>query len=100
VLEIPGRVHERAISLAMPRPVDLDALIALASATSEPACGTIADCADFDDAWFVGLRENDCDGDTELCQLLNASSEVCWKELAREWPRIAAQAAPECEDLP
>ncbi len=100
VLEIPGRVHERAISLAMPRPVDLDALIALAEATGEPDCGTIADCADFDDAWFVELREKDCDGDAELCALLNASTDACWKDLAREWPRIAASAAPECEDLP
>ncbi len=99
-LEIPGRVHTRTVTLAMPEPIDVEALIALTESSIEPECGTIADCADFDDEWFVELRETDCDGDIELCDLLDASSDVCWKELAREWPRVAATADPECEDLP
>jgi hypothetical protein len=100
VLEVPGDVHERSISLAMPRPIDLSALIALAAGDGEAECGTIADCADFDDTWFVELRESGCDGDEELCELLNASTEVCWSEVAREWPSVAAAAAPECGALP
>jgi type II secretory pathway component PulJ len=99
-IEVPGRIHGRTVTLAMPTPIDVAALIELSEGTSDPECGTIADCADFDDEWFVELREKDCDGDVELCDLLNASGDTCWQELAREWPRVAASAAPECEELP
>ena len=100
-IRIPGRIHVRAVTLAMHRPIDLDALISLAAeAEGELTCGTIADCADFGDEWFVDLRESGCDGDEELCQMLNASTETCWSEIVREWPSIANEAAVECEELP
>ena len=100
-LLIPGRLHERAVTLAMHRPIDLDALISLASnSDGDPTCGTIADCADFEDEWFVDLRESECDGDEELCRLLNDSTETCWSAVAKDWPSIANEAAVECEKLP
>ena len=80
-------------------PVDLDALIASAQEAEGPGCGTISDCADFDDQWFVDERAGGCDGDEELCQLLDASTETCWSEIATDWPSVASQASPECETL-
>jgi len=99
VLEVPGRTHLRAVSLAMSRPIDLDALIALASEAGDVECGTIAECADFDDRWFVELREADCDGDEALCELLASSQSSCWSDVVQDWPSVASTAAPECEDL-
>lgn len=99
VLEVPGRTHLRAVSLAMSRPIDLDALIAMAAEAGALECATIAECADYDDTWFVELREADCGGDEELCELLASSQSICWGDLAREWPSVADTAAPECEDL-
>ena len=99
-LLIPGRLHERVVTIAMHRPINLDALISLASnSDDDPTCGTIADCADFGDEWFVDLRESECDGDEELCSLLNASTETCWSEIEKDWPSVANEAAVECEEL-
>ncbi len=99
-LLIPGRLHERVVTLAMHRPINLDVLISLAlSSDGDPNCGTIADCADFGDEWFVDLRKSECDGDEELCSLLNASAETCWSAVEKDWPSIANEAAAECEDL-
>jgi len=99
VLQIPGRVHERSVSVAMHRPVDVDALIATATNADGPGCATISDCADFDDQWFVDQREAGCDGDDELCDLLNSSTESCWSEVVSGWPSVANLASPQCEEL-
>ena len=96
----PGRVRSRAVALPMNRPIDIAALIATAAEDDANTCATIADCADIDDAWFAELVDNECDGDEELCGLLNTSTTTCWNEIVEGWASIAASAPAECEDLP
>lgn len=95
----PGRVRSRAIALPMSQPIDVAALVALESDDDENACSTISDCADIDDEWFVDLLDAGCDGDEELCDLLNESTTVCWSEIEEGWASVAATAPAECEDL-
>lgn len=97
---LPGRVRSRAVALPMNQPIDIGALVALEALDENNACSTIADCADIEDGWFVDLVDNDCDGDEELCALMNASTTTCWSEIEESWASIAATAPAECEDLP
>ena len=96
----PGRVRSRAVALPMSRPIDIAALVAAEAAAGGNVCATISDCADIDDTWFVDLLDNDCDGDEELCALLNESTTTCWSEIEESWASVAAMAPAECEDLP
>ena len=100
ILQIPGRMHERHVSLAMHQPIDLDALVALETSNQGPGCFTIADCADIDDEWFIEQLDDECGGDEELCDLLEQSQSACWDEIVNEWPSVASTAPPECEDGP
>lgn len=100
ILQLPGRVRERAVSLAMPAPLDVKALVALAlESAGELQCATIADCADIEDEWFVELRQSGCGGDEDLCALLDRSNELCWSEFAGEYPSVASSAPAACEEL-
>ncbi len=100
-LEIPSQPRKRHVTLPMHRPIDLDALIALATnRDAETECATINECLSLgDDAWYTAEIEGECQGDEELCELLQAPGSTCWEEIARDWPSVAAQADPGCEDL-
>jgi hypothetical protein len=100
ILQIPGRVHERHVSLAMPQPIDLAALVALETSDQGPNCFTIANCAEIDDEWFVEQLDDECGGDEDLCDLLEQSQSTCWDEIVNEWPSVAGLAPAECEDRP
>ena len=95
----PSRVHARAVAVPMNRPVDLAALVATEANDPANTCPTIADCADIEDQWFVDLVDGGCDGDEELCDLMNASTTTCWNEIKEGWASVAATAPAECEDL-
>ncbi len=96
----PGRVRTRAVALPMNQPIDIAALVATEADADGSECSTIADCADIDDEWFVDLLDSGCDGDEELCELMNASTTTCWSEIEESWASVAATAPAECEDLP
>ena len=98
-LLVPGRPRMRAVALAMNQPIDVAALVAMSQSEEDLDCSTISDCADIDDEWFVDLVESDCDGDTELCDLMNASTTTCWSEIVNGWGSVAAAAPAECEEL-
>ncbi|MCR9096777.1 MAG: type II secretion system GspH family protein [bacterium] len=97
---VPGRVRARSVALPMNQPIDIAALVATEIDDAEADCATISDCADIDDEWFVDLVEADCDGDADLCDLLNASTTTCWSEIEEGWASVAASAPSACEDLP
>lgn len=101
-LQVPNKAHVRHVSLPMHRPIDVDALIELASTGREGAeCATVDDCLALgEDEWFVALLDSDCDGDDELCDALEASNTTCWSDITRDWPSVSAQANPACESLP
>lgn len=96
----PGRVRTRAVALPMNRPIDIAALLATADEDGENTCSTISDCADIEDGWFTELVDGGCDGDDDLCDLLNASTTTCWSEIIEGWASVASSAPAECEDLP
>lgn len=93
----PSRVRARAVALPMNRPVDIAALVASAGDGAADSCQTISDCADVDDQWFVDLVDSGCDGDEALCDLMNASTTTCWREIQQGWASVAATAPAECE---
>lgn len=97
VFEVPGRVHTRSVAIPMHRALDIAALVSSAANAPGASCETVADCADIDDEWFVDLVNGDCDGDTELCDLLNAASESCWSDAVSGWPFLADEAPEQCE---
>lgn len=99
-LMVAGRPRARSVALPMHRPIDIAALVAASQSAAEIDCSTIADCADIDDEWFVDLLDAGCDGDEELCDMLNASTTTCWSEIANGWASIAATAPAACEELP
>jgi type II secretory pathway component PulJ len=101
-IQIPGRPHVRHVSIPMNRPIDVDALIALAQdGDTGPSCSTVDDCLALgDDEWFIALLDSGCGGDDELCSSLEASGATCWSDIVQDWPNVANQAEPSCETLP
>ena len=100
-LEIATRPRVRSVTLPMHRPVDIDALIEIALALETGgSCATVDDCLQLsENQWYTSLLQDDCDGDSELCDLLSAPGVTCWDDIAQGWPEIAGQADPACEAL-
>jgi len=96
--EVAGQAYKRRVMMPM-RPIDLAALIqAGLDEDSGPDCFTLSQCLDLGDSqWYQEELEADCDGDDELCELLNDPSSTCWNELETSFPEVAALAPPGCE---
>ena len=97
-LEIPGILQTKRVAIPM-RPLDVAALVELGQDgdVEEADCYTLAACLDEgDSSWYQDLLAADCDGDDELCSLLDNPSSVCWSEIESARPEIAALAPPVC----
>lgn len=96
--EMAGLLQSRRVVLVM-RPIDVEALIALADEGDEGAdCVTVDQClSQGDSTWYQALLADNCGGDERLCDVLRDSAKTCWSTIVATYPAIAAQAPESCE---
>jgi type II secretory pathway component PulJ len=95
---VPGLLQSRRVALVM-RPLDVNALIELATGDGGLDCFTIQQCIDRGDSdWYVGAFEEACEGtDDELCEMLASPENTCWSTIENEYASLAASAPESCD---
>lgn len=97
-LRVPGPLHTRRVGMPM-GVIDVVKLIELGREDDdeELACFTIQECLEEgDSAWYSAALNEDCDGDDELCEMLEDPENACFSDLESDFPGVAGQAPDEC----